>query len=394
MIERPISCWVKIKYKVKAKAAIINNAVEQFACKTSKSYSLSVKPSGNILSITVTNGDGLPKAFVAKIEFRDKNSCLIPEPYNGFSVSSKVGSYCYVKGGRPNSPRRTERKFDAPLTAASIRIVLLPWKYRSPPKLRFPPLISDGESLEGIRLDLLRDLSIPSLVSYKLAPITDRICYVLHNSLPHSTGGYATRAQGLARGIQTQGFEVIGITRPGFPLDAMKVDRDDASHHWIDGVRYHRLCAPWRKDKNIHEYMQICVAEYEGIFRDLRPVAVLGASFYYSAMPSMIAARRLGLPYIYEVRGLAELTKASRDTSYSKSASFAESVQMDTATCMVADHVFTLTRGMESILIDRGVPAKKISIASKLCQIPTSSKFSHGIANSPRDTTYPRTFRW
>jgi hypothetical protein len=33
-----------------------------------------------------------------------------------------------------------------------------------------------------------------------LAPVPGRVCYMLHNSLPYATGGYATRTHGLASG--------------------------------------------------------------------------------------------------------------------------------------------------------------------------------------------------
>ena len=46
-------------------------------------------------------------------------------------------------------------------------------------------------------------------------PIPRRVCYVLHNSLPYSSGGYATRAQGIALGFQEAGYDVVCMTRPG-----------------------------------------------------------------------------------------------------------------------------------------------------------------------------------
>ncbi|WP_202804709.1 hypothetical protein, partial [Novosphingobium sp. B-7] len=54
-----------------------------------------------------------------------------------------------------------------------------------------------GQGLAG-QLDLLQLIAPrgPRL----LAPVPGRICYMLHNSLPYATGGYATRTHGLAGG--------------------------------------------------------------------------------------------------------------------------------------------------------------------------------------------------
>src|SRR5690606_5159763 len=88
------------------------------------------------------------------------------------------------------------------------------------------------------------------------APVPNRLCYVLHNSLPYSSGGYATRAQGMARGLTGTGFEVICLTRPGFPLDTKpELDRASVpSEDMIDGIRYLRRHAPLRKDISLGNY--------------------------------------------------------------------------------------------------------------------------------------------
>jgi glycosyltransferase involved in cell wall biosynthesis len=333
-------------------------------------YRFELAPRGNLISLDVCNGDGLPKAFVVSVQFHSQDGNAIPAPHQGFFLSKRVGSYQYVAGGAAGRPALNQIRFDAPDGAATIELRVLPWHSKANPELVKPPQLSTVAAVQSslpeadirnLRHRLLEELKLPSRPCNDPA-LSKRICYVLHNSFPHATGGYATRAHGLAKAIQAEGTEVVAVTRPGFPLDTMKLPAEDARHVTLDGIRYHRLAGPWRKGKHLYEYMLSCVDEYEAIFRDLRPTAVLAASFYYSAMPAMIAARRLGLPFIYEVRGLAELTKLSRDATYADSEAFNETVEMDTATCMAADRVFTLTGGMGSILKERGVPPDRISI--------------------------------
>lgn len=327
---------------------------------------------GNNLTFAISNGGGLPKAFIVAFEFFNGGGELIPAPHDGFFQSKRHGSYRYTTGGTPDSPARSEIRFTSPPGAEVAEVKILPWHCKQAPELAMEPQIIEiapaaplteapSVDVDLLRAKLLAELALPGKPA-AFKPVDRRLCYVLHNSFPHATGGYATRAHGLAKALQAEGDEVIAVTRPGFPLDTMKMAAEDANHSTIDGVRYHRMPGPWRKGKHLYEYMLECIDEYESTFRDLRPRAVVAASFYYSAMPAMIAARRLGLPFTYEVRGLAELTKLSRDSTYSDTEEFNETVAMDTATCMAADRVFTLTGGMGSILKDRGVPAEKITI--------------------------------
>nr|WP_314085249.1 glycosyltransferase family 4 protein [uncultured Shinella sp.] len=327
---------------------------------------------GNNLTFAISNGGDLPKAFIVKFEFFDGEGGTIRPPHDGFFQSRRHGSYRYVTGGTPGFPARTEIIFTSPPGAEAAEIKILPWHCKVAPELAIEPQIVEmvpaaplpealSVDVDGLRTKLLSELALPGKPA-AFKPVDRRLCYVLHNSFPHATGGYATRAHGLAKALQAEGDEVIAVTRPGFPLDTMKMAAEDANHSTIDGIRYHRMPGPWRKGKHLYAYMLDCIDEYEAIFRDLRPRAVVAASFYYSAMPAMIAARRLGLPFVYEVRGLAELTKLSRDSTYSDTEEFNETVAMDTATCMAADRVFTLTSGMGSILKERGVPAEKITI--------------------------------
>ena len=85
-----------------------------------------------------------------------------------------------------------------------------------------------------------------------IEPIAGRVVYVLHNSLPWSSGGYAMRAHGLALGMQDAGLEVVCLTRPGFPLDTQAASwrrRQLPLCDTIDGIDYRRIAAPLRTQR-------------------------------------------------------------------------------------------------------------------------------------------------
>src|SRR5690606_32228079 len=73
------------------------------------------------------------------------------------------------------------------------------------------------KSSPAFQTALLKKIPISPVEEIEFTP--NSICYFLHNSLPYSSGGYATRAQGVAYGIKQAGFDVTLVTRPGFPMD-------------------------------------------------------------------------------------------------------------------------------------------------------------------------------
>ena len=191
-----------------------------------------------------------------------------------------------------------------------------------------------------------------------------RLVYVLHNSLPYSSGGYATRSHGVAEGLIAGGRDVVCLTRPGFPLDVKPnmapidmpiVDR-------IGVVPYQRVVEPRRVNIPEYQYVLASMDSLEAEMRRLRPAFVQAASNYVTALPALVAARRLGVPFFYEVRGLWEITRLSRDEEFGQSISFDVQRHIESTVAREADHVFTLTEPMREELIARGVEPSRITL--------------------------------
>lgn len=184
-----------------------------------------------------------------------------------------------------------------------------------------------------------------------------RICYVLHNAQPYSSGGYATRAHGLARGLANAGWEIVALTRPGFPLDTKPelLPEDVALETVLDGIAYRTIHGPKRHDLSRRDYMVAAADATEAALRDIRPEIVVAASAHLSALPALIAARRLGLPFVYEVRGFWEVTRQSRKPELEGTLGHRVDVALEAIVAGEADHVFTLTEPMREELFARGV---------------------------------------
>lgn len=228
--------------------------------------------------------------------------------------------------------------------------------------------LAQMKSAPAYQLSSLSLLEAPG--PYRIQPVPRRICYVLHNSLPYSSGGYATRAHGIASGLSSHGYEVLSITRPGFPFDIKPdLDAEAARGDVIDGIRYTRIERPYSKGISVPNYVAQSADELTRVFRENRPEIVVAASNYRIGLMAMIAARRLGIPFIYEVRGWWELTRMSRDTAFVETPSYAVQAQLEQAVADRSDHVFTLTEPMREALIERGTPAAKVTLLPNSCDI-------------------------
>lgn len=195
-------------------------------------------------------------------------------------------------------------------------------------------------------------------------PITNRVQYLLHNRLPYNSGGYATRSHGLLTSIK-QWWDISGVSRLGYPQDRKGLENAIYTQfHDIDNVRYHCLQA------NNNAFGQIPVKEYIDEYSNElynlslmeRPSIIHAASNYMNGLAANNVARRLGIKSVYEVRGLWEITRISRDPQWKDTEYYNMMVQLEAQAAKDADAVFTLTDALKKELITRGVSAEKIHL--------------------------------
>lgn len=195
------------------------------------------------------------------------------------------------------------------------------------------------------------------------------VLYLLHNSLPYNSGGYATRTHGLLTGVMASSeFAVHGVSRPGYPTDHQKY----ISHPLpptipvqdeVDGVLYLRCNQSTRRSgKAISDYSDIYALQVQSHAHKSRSAIIHAASNYPNGLAANIAARRLKMKSIYEVRGLWEITRLSRQEDFVETEAFSSMVKLETTACTGADAVITITRALKDLLVERGVPDKKIVV--------------------------------
>ncbi|AQS50887.1 hypothetical protein PAEH1_03640 [Paenalcaligenes hominis] len=189
------------------------------------------------------------------------------------------------------------------------------------------------------------------------------VLYCLHQSVPHATNGYSTRSHGVAVGLQQAGFKVRVTTRPGFPWDADVKGLSKGYYETeVEGVTY-AACAGWNLNKTPLDYYLAEAADH--YLREAQTSGaeiIAAASNHITALPALMAARRLGLPFVYEVRGLWEVTQASTQPEWAGSERYELMRELEQQAALEADLVITLTEELADELASWGVSRERIEV--------------------------------
>lgn len=231
---------------------------------------------------------------------------------------------------------------------------------RHPGMPRARTIVSSGHSV----LKTLREgWSPPARAPRARGAVVGPIPYLLHNALPHVSVGYATRTHGLLTALRSHGWDVQGVTRPGFPLDVTDLKAAD-SVDVVDGVPYHHLLRGNRTFPlfPVEKSLTSFVRELTPFVRERSVPLVHAASNYRNGAAGVTVARELGVPAIYEVRGLWEFTRLVRQPDYAETEHHAVTVMMETAVARESDRVIAITEALKDVLVDRGVSAERISV--------------------------------
>lgn len=195
-------------------------------------------------------------------------------------------------------------------------------------------------------------------------PRRDHVLYLLHNALPHHSGGYATRTHGLLTELNRNGWDVDGVTRLGYPYDMPKMaDVPDLPEQELVGeVDYHHLLTGRQIEKKnpMHDYVARYTDALLPLARAERPAILHGASNHWNGLAAVQTGRLLGIPSVYEVRGLWEVTRGSRDPEWARSDQYQYIARMEADAARGATKVLAITQALKDELVTRGVDEEKI----------------------------------
>src|SRR5699024_206787 len=335
------------------------------------------------MEVVAEGGSAIAEAVV-ELQQRGKMTAELSEADS--RLATAVFNLC--KDDRPGAVRSISRLEPAQFPLLGVRLTIRNAMRESDPSaslllaeyLRASP--NDQWAQRQLeRLEQGADLDIPRATHYWLKTgfpsppkrttppeTTDRaqIVYAVHNSLPYHSAGYSTRTHGLLSALREQGWRVDGVSRPGYPTDlqGFKNLSNVPEESYVEGVPYHRLGIRSGQvpKRAIVPYIQRYTEELATFARDRGAVLVHGASNHLNGLAAVSAARRLGLPSIYEVRGLWEVTRASRDPMWAASMEYRLAAELETEAASAASQVIALTDALKAELVNRGVDAEKISV--------------------------------
>jgi glycosyltransferase involved in cell wall biosynthesis len=266
-------------------------------------------------------------------------------------------------------PRRQLRQaaiqaFDAGHTDAAVRIarhVLA----MSPDDLKLRTKADEGASQVRVAADGWPEPPRSSPTPYE--PRGGAVLSVLAQSVPFTSGGYASRSHGILTGLAAGGLDMRAVTRLGFPLTWWRGTggRQVTALDVVDGIPYHRLLVDGVRDYPQHPLHSFIEQYAQGLVEhavEHRAQLIHASSFYINGLAGAAAARQLGIPFVYEMRGLEELMQVSRHPAFEGSDRHRFLATVELAACRDADAVFVITEALGRELIDRGISQDRIVV--------------------------------
>jgi glycosyltransferase involved in cell wall biosynthesis/spore maturation protein CgeB len=214
---------------------------------------------------------------------------------------------------------------------------------------------------------LVRGVSIPARQPNPLYRVkSDKVMYCLDSSPAFTINGYTSRSHGICFGIQKAGYQVEAATRPGYPWEkpslSSSLPKGDRLERKQGDIVYTALNGPKINHQGLATYMEIASDIFLREAQGKRVEIIHSASNHYTALPALVAARRLGLPFVYEVRGLWEITQASNVPGWEESDRYKLAVKLETLVAQESDRVVAITNELKEELVRRGVASEKISV--------------------------------
>jgi glycosyltransferase involved in cell wall biosynthesis len=174
-------------------------------------------------------------------------------------------------------------------------------------------------------------------------PERGSMLYVAASALPYHVSGYTTRTHEVIRALRSISPEVHVMTRPGYPWDRRDRLADaDGTETSVAGVPYKHVGSP----TNLRPVLQYALQAAQPVIQEAmrhRVAVIHAASNHVNALPALLAARHLGVPFQYEMRGLWELTRISRIPHYERHHGFRQGLELEGLVASHADRLFVIS---------------------------------------------------
>lgn len=199
------------------------------------------------------------------------------------------------------------------------------------------------------------------------------ILYHASQSMPHTSSGYAIRTHGLVSALNSQELNLQTVLRYGYPLDRNDFGLKKISNQEkIDNVNYYFSHSEIDRNlinyqdvysfNSLEKYLRRSVSSISSYSQEMKPEIIHSASNFVVGMAGAKAAKALGIPSVYEIRGFWHLTQSTKRLGYEGSDHYNLTERLEIETAKISDHVFTITKALKDILIENGISENKITV--------------------------------
>lgn len=202
---------------------------------------------------------------------------------------------------------------------------------------------------------------LPPRAQLHAGAVPGRVLYLASSFLPDHRNGYTIRTFYLVHALKAAGLDVRLATRPGYPWDRRKINLSVKEAVDVGGLVSERLRASAGMSGPPIDYLEAAAASLAAHIAARGISIVHAASNHMSALPALIAARRMGCSFVYEVRGLWEFSEAAKKPGWENTELFALRHALEMQTARSADAVITLGAGLHDELVAGGVMPEHIA---------------------------------
>lgn len=200
-----------------------------------------------------------------------------------------------------------------------------------------------------------------------------KILHILDHSIPlHS--GYTFRTLAILEQQRKLGWETFQVT-------SAKHRAATAPKEEIDGIIFYRSESPKGFIANLPVLEQWAIVQtlakrLDEIIPELKPDVLHAHSPALNGLAAIKAARKHGLPLVYECRAFWEDAAVDHGTTRENSLRYCITKLLETHVFKKASAITTICEGIRSDIVKRGIPAEKITVIPNSVDI---EKFTYGV---------------
>ncbi|WP_165842338.1 glycosyltransferase family 4 protein [Paenibacillus xerothermodurans] len=187
------------------------------------------------------------------------------------------------------------------------------------------------------------------------------ILHALNKSYPE-INGYSVRSAEIVNHQQEAGLHPVIVTKLGWsPVESMEFNTCET----IGNVDYYRLLDDRGSQLNkvpLISYFSSYAKQFADFLLRVQPRVVHAASNFQNALAPIMVAQRMGIPTVYEVRGMWHDTQSSKTPGFEGSERYRMHEDYEIYTCNMADQVVTISEALRTHLINKGVNPLKIEV--------------------------------